>query len=126
MAVRDSHRSNPSTRPGARLVKAHGWAVSLLAALLLALPLGTAAATPKPVATAGSARGLRGGTNVPVSVSLKSVNGARVMALSFDLTYNSSRLSVASATLGEAAASAWKSISWSQPAPTASGCSSLA
>jgi len=102
---------------GARLLKARLLAAGALVALWLSLPLGTAAATPKAVVSAGSAMGLPGGTNVPVSVSLKSLYGAQVVALNFDLTYDSARLSVGSVTLGAAASSAGKLISWSLPAP---------
>jgi len=101
--------------PGARPLKARMLAAGALVALSLSLPLGTAAATPKAGVSAGSAMGLPGGTNVPVTVGLKSLNGAQVVALNFDLTYDSNRLSVGSVTLGAAASSAGKLISWSQP-----------
>ena len=64
----------------------------------------------------GSGSGLPGATNISIPVSLASLGGAQVTGLNFDLSFNSSRLSVGSVTIGSAASSAGKSLSWSQPA----------
>jgi Cohesin domain len=108
-------RLTPSGRSRGARTRARGWTACILAALWLMLPLGTGAATPKAVVTAGTAMGLRGGTDIPVSISLKSLNGAQVVGLNFDLTFHADRLSVASVALGSAASSVGKSIAWSQP-----------
>jgi len=86
-----------------------------LAALLLAIPGATAAQAPVAAFSVGSGSGLPGATNIPVSVSLDSQDGAQVVALNFDLTFESSRVEVSTVEIGSAAASAGKVLSFSRP-----------
>ncbi len=92
------------------------WLGPLLAVALLVLPAGVAAQTPMASLSVGSGSGLPGATGVSVPVSLSSQGGAQVAGLNLDLTFDSSRLAVGSVTIGSAASSAGKSLSWTQPA----------
>jgi hypothetical protein len=93
-------------------MKTRGEWACLLAVVLLAVPFGTAAQTPIASLSVGSASGLPRTSDVAVPVSLASQGGAEVAGLSFDLTFDSSRLSVAGVSIGSAAASAGKLLSW--------------
>lgn len=86
-----------------------------LVALLLAGPGAAAAQTPVAAFSVGSGSGLPGATNIPVSVDLDSQDGAEVVALNFDLSFDSSRVEVATVEIGSAAASAGKTLSFSRP-----------
>ena len=102
-------------------MKTRGEWACLLAVVLLAWPFGTAAQAPIASLSVGSASGLPRTSGVAVPVSLASQGGAAVTGLSFDLTFDATRLSVAGVSLGSAAASAEKSLSWNlglgQPNP---------
>jgi hypothetical protein len=80
--------------------------------VLLAWPSGTAAQAPIASLSVGNASGLPRTSGVAVPVGLASQGGAEVTGLSFDLTFDATRLSVAGVSLGSAAASAEKSLSW--------------
>jgi hypothetical protein len=83
----------------------------LLIGLLLILPQPSQAQSPYAVLSAGSGSGLPGATNVNITVSLSSFDGAEVSAVNFDLNYDSSRLLATGVTTGAAASSAEKSAS---------------
>lgn len=84
------------------------------AILLLTLAVGAAASSPTVVISAGSASGNPGDTNINVPVSLQSKDGAHVVGLNFDLSFDDNRLNVSSVTIGPAASGAGKIMSWSQ------------
>lgn len=96
-------------------MRLRGPLASLLAVVLLLLPMGTAAQTPIAALSVGSGSGLPGATGIHIAVSLDSQGGAQVAGLNFDLTFDSSRLTVAGVNVGSAASSVGKLLSWSQP-----------
>ena len=98
-------------------MKTRGEKACLLAALLLAVPFGVAAQTPMALLSVGSGSGLPRATDVAVPVSLASQGGVEVTGLNFELTFDASRLTVASVSLGSAAALAGKSLSWNLVSP---------
>lgn len=65
--------------------------------------------------SAGSASGAPGDLNVVVPVSLSSPPEADVSGVQFDMSYDNGRLAVSGVTIGAAASSAGKSLSWSLP-----------
>lgn len=86
-----------------------------LAALAMAAAFPAVAQTPQAVLSVGSGSGHPGQSGVDVTVSLASQGGAQVAGLNFDLSFDSSRVSVASVRIGSAAAAAEKTLSWSGP-----------
>ncbi len=91
--------------------------VWLLATLALALPFGTEALSPRAELGIASSYGFPGTKTVPLAVTLTSLDGAQVAGLSFDLTFDDSRLSFREASLGTAAAVAGKTATWNLVAP---------
>jgi hypothetical protein len=82
--------------------------------LLLTFVGGATAGSPKAMISVGSSSGKPGDTNISVPVSLKSRGGAQVVGLNFDLTFDDNQLNVVDVTIGSAASSAGKFISWAQ------------
>ena len=85
--------------------------------LLLASVSSAAAQTPLASLTASDASGDPGEPGINVPISLSSQGGAEVSIVNFDLNFDSSRLSVASITIGSAASNAGKAFIPSQPSP---------
>jgi Cohesin domain len=106
-------------RPGVKEVSMTGVSrlMWLLALLLLALPFRTEALSPRAELTIASSYGFPGTKTVPLAVTLTSLDGAQVSGLSFDLTFDDSRLSFREASLGIAAAMAGKTATWNLVAP---------
>ena len=63
----------------------------------------------------GDGSGQPGDAGISVSVRLNSDAGTEVSGLNFDVTFDSSRLTVQNVSIGGAASSAGKSLSWSVP-----------
>jgi len=68
------------------------------------------------VFSVGNGSALPGAADITVPVSLDSQDGAQVVAVNFDLGFDSASLEVGSVTIGSAASSAGKSLSFSLPA----------
>lgn len=83
------------------------WLGPLLAAALLALPVGVAAQSGASLSV-GNASGLPGAVSISVPVNLSSGGGAQIAGLSFTLTFDSSRLAFASCADGPSADAALK------------------
>jgi hypothetical protein len=87
----------------------------LSSVILLLMPLEVAvASSPTAVITAGSGSGKPGVTSISVPVGLKSRSVTQVVGLNFDLTFDENRLNVIDVTIGSAASSVGKIISWSR------------
>ena len=98
-------------------MKAASRLVWLMAALMLVLPYGTEALSPRAELGIASSYGFPGTKTVPLAVTLTSLDGAQVAGLSFDLTFDDSRLSFREASLGAAAALSGKTATWNLVAP---------
>ena len=92
-------------------------AVSLTTILSLAGVSNASAQSPLAVLTAGSDSGNPGEFDINIPITSSSQGGAEVSIVNFDLNFDSSRLSVASITIGSAATNAGKAFIPSQPSP---------
>lgn len=79
-------------------MRTHWHRLCLLILALALVPQPAYAQTPTAVLTAGSGSGLPGANGVTVPVSLTNTNGSEVAGLNFDLSFDSSRIEVASGT----------------------------
>lgn len=85
------------------------------ALVLLAVAFSAQAQTSGASLSAGSASGMPGDSDIVIPVRLDPDEGTEITGLNFDLTFDTNRLSVQNVTIGSAAASAEKSLSWSSP-----------
>jgi len=87
----------------------------LVLIVFLGSAIGAEAQSPSATLSSGSGSGMAGDTGISIPVTIYSAPGTQVSGLNFDLTFDSSRLSVSSVNIGSAASSAGKSITESYP-----------
>lgn len=97
------------------MIKKKLFGVLFSACVLFAVTLSAQAQTCGASLSAGSASGIPGDSDIVIPVRLDPDEGIEITGLNFDLTFDTNRLSIQNVTIGSAASSAAKTLSWLSP-----------